>query len=210
MDTIRVVLAEDHPVVRMGIRNLLETQPGIDLIAETDNGADAVRIVNELQPHVLVLDMELPVMDGAEVAKTLRQVANPVRILVLSAYVDKEMVLAMLEAGVAGYLIKDEASDTIEEAIRKVAGGENGWVSRQIAARLPGWLAEKNRGEKKLSPREKDVLRLVILGKTNQLIARELNISEKSVEKYLSRIYAKMGVASRTDAAVTAVREKFV
>jgi DNA-binding NarL/FixJ family response regulator len=136
MTAIRVVLADDHAVLRLGIRNLLNRSPDIEVVGEAGNGFEAIQQVEALQPDVLLLDMEMPGLDGVEVARRLRTQGSPVRILVLSAYNDKQYILSMLEQGAAGYLIKDEAPHTIIEAVRSVARGEQGWFSRKVAARM--------------------------------------------------------------------------
>jgi DNA-binding NarL/FixJ family response regulator len=134
INVIRVVLADDHIVLRMGIRNLLSRSEEITVIGEAGNGIEALRQVAELQPDVLILDMEMPELDGPEVARRLRAMNSPVRILALSAYNEKHYILSMLEQGAAGYLIKDEAPEVIVEAVRGVARGEQGWLSRKVAA----------------------------------------------------------------------------
>jgi DNA-binding NarL/FixJ family response regulator len=136
MTAIRVVLADDHAVLRLGIRNLLNRSPDIEVVGEAGNGFEAIQQVEALQPDVLLLDMEMPGLDGVEVARRLRTQGSPVRILVLSAYNDKQYILSMLEQGAAGYLIKDEAPHTIIEAVHSVARGEQGWFSRKVAARM--------------------------------------------------------------------------
>jgi len=136
MIPIRVILADDHPVMRMGIRNLLSRSKDIQVIAEAGNGVEALRLVDELKPDVLLLDMEMPVMDGVEVARRLRSSKSAVKILVLSAYNDRQYILSVLEQGAAGYLTKDEAPDTIVEAVRSVARDEKAWISRKASARI--------------------------------------------------------------------------
>jgi DNA-binding NarL/FixJ family response regulator len=136
MNRIRVVLADDHPVMRMGIRNLLSRSADIHVIAEAGNGVEAIHLVDELAPDVLLLDMEMPVMDGVEVARRLKAKESPVKILVLSAYNDRQYILSVLEQGASGYLTKDEAPDTIVEAVRTVAKGEKEWISRKASARI--------------------------------------------------------------------------
>ncbi len=136
MAPIRVVLADDHIVVRIGIRNLLNRSKDIQVVGEADNGIEAIRLVNDLNPDLLLLDMEMPELDGVEVARRLRAEKSPVRILALSAYNDKQYIQSMLEQGAAGYLTKDEAPGTIVDAVRGVANGERGWFSRKVAARL--------------------------------------------------------------------------
>jgi DNA-binding NarL/FixJ family response regulator len=136
LDPIRVVLADDHVVVRIGIRNLLSRSQDIHVIGEASNGLEAIDLVNELSPDILLLDMEMPVMDGVEVARRLREAKSAVRVLALSAYNDKQYILSMFDQGAAGYLTKDEAPENIIEAVRGVANGEQGWMSRKVAARL--------------------------------------------------------------------------
>ncbi|MCL4562977.1 MAG: response regulator transcription factor [Chloroflexi bacterium] len=136
MAPIRVILADDHVVVRIGIKNLLSRSPDIAVIGEASNGIEAIRMVGELKPDLLLLDMEMPELDGVEVARQLRAANSPVRILALSAYNDKQYILSMLEQGAAGYLTKDEAPGTIVDAVRGVAAGERGWLSRKAAARV--------------------------------------------------------------------------
>jgi len=211
MSPIRVVLADDHPVVRGGIRNLLERAVDITIVGEASTGGEALRLVEDMSPDVLLLDMELPDVKGIEVAQHLRQSGASVKILVLSAHDDPTYIRELLESGAAGYLVKEEAPETIVEAVRGVAHGEQGWVSRRIAAQMVSWMRDGGgTTEIKLTPREMDVLRLVVEGKTNQNIGAVLGISEKTVEKYLYAIFTKLDVTSRVEAAVYAVREGLV
>jgi two-component system, NarL family, response regulator DegU len=136
MKAIRVILADDHAVLRMGIRNLLTRSTDIEVIGEAGNGVEAVRLVEELKPDILLLDMEMPGIDGVEVARRLRDVGSPTRVVALSAYNDKHYILSMLELGAAGYLVKDEAPQNIIEAVHSVAQGERQWLSRKVAARM--------------------------------------------------------------------------
>jgi DNA-binding NarL/FixJ family response regulator len=133
-----------------------------------------------------------------------------VRILALSAYDDKQYIQELLESGAAGYLTKEEAPDTIIDAIRGVSQGEQGWVSRRVAAQMSSWMREDEPDSSRLTNRELEVLRLVVDGKTNQGIGLALGISEKTVEKYLEAVFSKLGVNSRVEAAVFAVREGMV
>lgn len=210
MSPIRVVLADDHPVVRSGIRNLLERVVDITVVGEAATGAEALKLVAELSPDVLLLDMELPDIKGIEVAQQIKKSGSTVKILVLSAHDDPLYIRELLESGASGYLVKEEAPETIVEAVRGVAHGEQGWVSRRIAAQMVSWMRGDDVGEIKLTPREMDVLRLVVEGKTNQNIGVLLGISEKTVEKYLYAIFTKLEVTSRVEAAVYAVREGLV
>jgi len=207
MSPIRVVLADDHPVVRAGIRNLLEKVVDIEVVGEASTGQEALNLVDNVRPDVLLLDMELPDIKGTEVAQRLQSSKSPVKILALSAYDDGVYIRELLELGAAGYLIKEEAPETIVEAVRGVAYGEQGWVSRRIAAQMVSWVRGDEREGLKLTAREMEVLKHVVEGNTNQNIAAKLGISEKTIEKYMEAIFAKLGVASRVEAAVYAVRE---
>lgn len=209
MTQIRVLLADDHPVVRGGIRMLIETDPDIVVVGEANGGREAIKLVEDLQPDILLLDMEMPDMNGVEVARRLEADRTAVRILALSAYDDAQYIRSLLSHGAAGYLTKDEAPEFILEAIHGVWRGENGWLSRRVAARL-SFLAREEPDDKGLTPREKQVLAKIVAGKTNQEAGLELGISDKTIEKHLMSIYTKLGVSSRVEAAVLAVREELL
>lgn len=210
INPVRVVIADDHPVVRGGIRQLLESAKDIQVVGEASNGNETLILVKETVPDVLLLDMELPDMKGIEVARQLHQSGSSVKILVLSAHDDPIYIHELLEAGALGYLVKEEAPQYIVDAVRGVAQGEEGWVSRSIAAQMASWVRGDEDVNVKFTRREMEVLRFVTEGKTNQQIASLLGISEKTVEKYLFVIFQKLGVSSRTEAAVYAVREGLV
>jgi DNA-binding NarL/FixJ family response regulator len=207
---IKVLLADDHPLVRSGIHSLLDKVADIEMVGEASNGEEALRLVAERNPDVLLLDMELPDIEGAQVAQQVHQLYPSVKTLVLSAHDDAVYVREALRLGAAGYLSKEEAPEFIIEAIRGVAQGEQGWVSRRIAAQITSWIQDDKPLEARLTLREQEVLRLIVQGKTNQAIANDLNISEKTVEKYIRLIFNKLDVASRVEAAVLAVREGLV
>jgi DNA-binding NarL/FixJ family response regulator len=209
MTIIRVVMADDHPVAREGLRNLLEKAVDIKVVGEANNGAEVLRLIEKLAPDVLLLDMEMPGMTGIEVARQLQAANTSVHILALSAYDDKEYIQGLLANGAAGYLTKEEAPQTIVEAVRGVARGERGWVSRQVAAKMATWTQE-DLTKTNLTAREMEVLKLVVEGKTNQEIGLALGISEKTVEKHLDGIFTRLNVSSRVEAAVHAVRERLV
>ncbi len=202
--TIRVILAEDHPVVRKGIKDILDSASDIEVVGEAGDGEEALRMVQEYQPDLLLLDMELPVLDGVELTEELNQGDNDVKILVLSSYSDRGYIQEMISLGVNGYLIKDEVPEYIIKAIRGVSQGEEGWVSREIAAVL-GDLTKDDQEREELTPREVEVLELVVEGQTNREIGFNLDISEKTVEKHLHNVYQKLDVRSRVEAAVLAV-----
>ena len=135
-DSIRVVLADDHPVVRGGIRTLLEKAPGVTVVGEASSGREALGLVEKLAPDVLLLDMEMPGGTGREVARWLQERAASVKVLALSAYDDEEYLFGLLDSGAAGYLTKDEAPDINIEAVQGVARGEEGWISRRVASKM--------------------------------------------------------------------------
>ncbi|HJW89961.1 MAG: hypothetical protein A2Z16_04725 [Chloroflexi bacterium RBG_16_54_18] len=210
MVKIRVVIADDHPVTRAGIRRFLEKQPDMQVVGEASDGEAALRLVEEHTPEVLLLDLEMPGLGGTEVARRLKSTGSPVRVLALSSYDNRQFILSLLASGAAGYLIKDEVPETIIEAVRGVARGEQGWVSRKVAAKMAAWMQMGSSTATKLTEREIEVLRLVVAGKTNQEIGFSLGISPRTVEKHIDSVYSKLGVSSRVEAAVFAVRDKMV
>lgn len=210
MSPIRILVADDHPVVRDGIRLLLEKAGNVEIVGEAANGADALDLAGSAAPDVVLLDMELPDIEGTQVARQIQQHHPEIKVLALSAYSDPFYIKGVLESGAAGYLMKDEAPELILEAVQGVARGEKGWVSRRISAQMASWVQTGRPEEARLTPREEEVLRLVVAGKTNQAIAAELMISEKTVEKYLGDIFARLNVTSRVEAAVYAVRQGLV
>jgi DNA-binding NarL/FixJ family response regulator len=210
MEKIRVILADDHPITREGIRRFLEKAPDIEIIGETDNGDDTLQMSLEQNPDVLLLDMEMPGMSGVEVAKALKAADSHTRILALSSYADRQYIFGVLSSGALGYLSKEEIPQTIVDAVRGVARGEKGWLSRKVAAILSSWTQSNDLDEKQLTNREIDVLKGVVSGRTNQEIGQELRISPKTVEKHLESIYTKLKVASRVEAAVLAVQENLL
>lgn len=201
MSEIRVLLIDDHPIVRSGIRKLLEQADDIIVVGESDRGSDAVPMVNKLSPDVLLLDMEIPDKSGVEVAQELQAAGSPVHVLALSAHDDEEYVLSLLSSGAVGYLTKEEALDTIVDAVRGVAHGEEGWFSRRAAARVAAHTRREAREETiDLTDREKEVLALLSEGMTNDKIASKLVLSERTVRFHLSNIYRKLDVSSRAEA----------
>lgn len=210
MPDIRVLIADDHPIVCKGIRNLLEPAVGITVVGEAHSGAETLQLTRSLSPDLLLLDVELTDMSGIDVIKQLNEDEIDVRILGLSSYDDREFISQLLALGASGYLLKDEIPEQIIEAVRGVARGETGWVSRKVAAKLSQILQRDQDGAADLTRRELDVLRLVVEAKTNGEIGVTLGISEKTVEKHLDTIFRKLGVTSRVEAAVLAVRSDLI
>lgn len=207
MAKIRVLLVDDHPIVRSGIRNLLDKSAGIEVVGEASDGIKGMDMIVQQQPDVVLLDMELPGISGTEISLRVKDQGLTCAILALSAYDDRGYIQEVLANGASGYLMKEEIPENIVEAIRGVARGERGWLSRKIAAQMTEWMRGDAQKPAELSARELEVLKGVVDGKTNQEIAFQLGISVKTIEKHLDGIFTKLGVASRVEAAVMAVRE---
>ena len=207
---IRVLLVDDHPIVRAGINNLLRKDKLIKIVGEAENGVDALRYANELFPDVMLLDIEMPLLDGREVARQLNSKGFSGEILVLSAHSDESIIQEMYSYGISGYLLKDEVGEVIIDAIHGVVRGEKGWMSRCVASKIASRLQDDQKSKSILTVREKEVLKGIVDGQSNQEIAYSLQISEKTIEKHTNMIYKKLGVVSRVEAAVLAVREGWV
>jgi len=208
MKKIRVLMIDDHPIVRSGIRMLLEKAGNIEVVGEAERGNDAVNLVKRLKPDVLLLDMEMPGKTGVEVARELEAAELPVRVLALSAHDDEEYIMNLLGNGAAGYLTKEEALDTIVDAIHGVANGEEGWLSRRAAARMANITRKRQRDLVELTEREEEVLKFVAEGWTNNRVATELALSERTVRFHLTNIYDKLGVTSRAEAISWALKRE--
>lgn len=210
-DTIRVLLADDHPLIRAGIRTTLAASPNLILVGEASNGFEAQRMSDELQPDVLLLDLNMPGPSAVNTITHLRLYTPKTKVLALTAYDDDAYVRALVTAGVAGYVLKDEATESVVSAIEAVVQGGT-WFSQPIAEKLIEWGTGRTRQDKTvaLTDRELAVLKLLVAGKTNQKIGEALGISEKAVEKRLEGVFGKLGVSSRVEAAVRAMREGLV
>lgn len=200
MTQIRVLLIDDHPIVRSGVRALLERVDDIQIVGEAESGVDAVRLIEQLSPDVLLLDMEMPGKSGVEVAREIKEANLPVSILALSAYDDEEYIRNLLIEGAAGYLTKEEAPDAIVEAVRGVANGEKGWLSRRAALRIALGARTTDDSKVSLTAREEQVVDLLQKGWTNSRIAAQLNLSERTVRFHLTNLYDKIGTSSRSEA----------
>jgi DNA-binding NarL/FixJ family response regulator len=207
MSFTRVFLADDHPPLRVGLRVLLEQGADIRVIGESGDGYDALAQIESLRPDVAVIDCQLPGLEGIEVAAEIKRRGVPTRVLALSSFADERYVRGMLGANAIGYLLKEEAPERIVEAVHAAARGEE-WFSAKISKLIADWSQGKH--PYGLSERDIVILRLLVSGKLNKEIAVELGFSEKTVEKYLGEIFKKIGVATRVEAAVKAVREGLV
>jgi len=203
---VRVVLADDHALVREGTAELLERAGGIKVVGQAADGAEAVRLVQALRPDVLLLDLAMPGIDGLEVARRARTTSPRTAIVALSAHDEDAYVLAMLEAGASGYLSKTSRGQQVVNAVRAAAAGEtvfSGAIGASLARRALGTESTAPT----LTPRELDVLRAAARGLANKQIAAELGLSARTVQTHLTRVFAKLGVASRTEAVLYALRE---
>lgn len=207
---IRVLMIDDHPVVRSGIRMLLERASDIVVVGEADRGDAVFNLVSALSPDVLLLDMEMPGKSGREVARDLQSAGSPVRVLALSAYDDEDYIMELLATGAAGYLCKEEAPETIVEAVRGVARGEEGWFSRRVTARMASAARKQQQAPLTLTDREEEVLKYLAEGWTNQRIALQLSVSERTVRFHLTNLYDKIGVASRAEAVAWMMKSRRV
>lgn len=205
----RVVLVDDHDVVRKGIRNLLRKAPDIVVIGEASNGNDAIRLVNELHPDVLLLDIEMPGMSGVDVLRRLDEAGVDVNVLVLSAYDDQEYILEMLGNGAAGYLLKEETPEYILDAVRGVASGKKGWVSSQVARKLER-IQQARRQEATLTFRELDILRLMASGMTEAEVGQHLKLEPDTVSEMVQFLMSKLSVKSTGEAVHAAQKQGWI
>jgi DNA-binding NarL/FixJ family response regulator len=208
---IRVVIADDHAVVRQGLRTLLELQEEMEVVAEAADGEEAVEAVRRTSPDVALLDLVMPKLDGIEAIRRIRDGSPGTRGLVLTSLADDDTVLPAIRAGAAGYLLKDVQPQDLIAAIRTVHAGE-ALLSPAVATMLVEQLAagDEPRDRDELTPRERDVLAHLARGRANKVIARELGVSERTVKTHVSNILSKLGLADRTQAAVYAVRHGLV
>ena len=203
---IRVVLADDHAVVRQGLRTFLDLQDDIEVVAEAGDGLEAVGATLRTDPDVLLLDLVMPALDGVGVLTRLRERDARARVIVLTSFGDDEKLLPAVRAGAAGYLLKSAPPQEVVRAIRAAHEGE-AVIDPKAAGRLLDALAREPPAMQELTPRERDVLTCVCKGMSNKQIARELGLAEKTVKTHVGHILAKLGVTDRTQAALLAVRE---
>jgi two-component system, NarL family, response regulator LiaR len=206
---IRILITDDHVVVRRGTQALLATEPEIEVVGEAKNGEEAVAKALQLQPDVILMDLEMPIMDGIEAIRRITASRPEARVLVLTSFATDDKVFPAIKAGALGYLLKDSSPDELIRAIRQVHRGESS-LHPTIARKL---LQEMSRPSQKpptedpLTDREVEVLKLVAQGRSNQEIADELVISEATVRTHVSNILGKLHLASRTQAALYALKE---
>jgi two-component system, NarL family, response regulator LiaR len=215
MEKIKILIADDHAVVRDGTRQILEHEADMDVVAEAADGAEAIRLAGTSRPDVAIIDIAMPGVDGIEATKQIKQLYPGIAVLILSAYDDDQFVFSLLEAGAAGYLLKSVRGRELIEAVRQVHAGESVLhpsIARKVLNRFvpaPGKLAGQKPTEV-LSDRETEVLKLATRGLSNQQIADELCLSLRTVQAHLGHIFSKLQVSSRTEAVVRALKEGWV
>jgi DNA-binding NarL/FixJ family response regulator len=204
---IRVVIAEDHAMVRSGLVELLSAAQDIDVVGTAGNGEEALGAVAELAPDVVLMDISMPVLDGIEATKRIVAAADAPRVVVLTSFSDRDRILGALDAGAVGYLLKDAEPEELVRGVRAAARGESPLDPKAATAVLSARAERRTGGAEDLSPREREVLALVAAGLPNKLIARRLDISEKTGKAHLTRVFQQIGVTDRTQAALWAERQ---
>jgi DNA-binding NarL/FixJ family response regulator len=205
---IRVLIVDDHSVVRQGLKMFLGLDPELDIIGEAANGAEAVRLAGELRPDVVLMDLLMPVMDGITAIGHVRKEYPDVEVIALTSVLEDASVVSAVKAGAIGYLLKNTESDALCRAIKAAAQGQV-QLSPEAAARLMREMRQPENPDA-LTERENEVLVLIARGRANKEIARDLQIGEKTVKTHVSNILSKLGVQSRTQAALHAVRSGMV
>jgi DNA-binding NarL/FixJ family response regulator len=198
---IRVLLAEDHKLVRAGLEQLLATAEDIEVVGGAADGAEAIELAAELRPDLVLMDLSMPNVDGIEATRRILAANADVQVVVLTSLSDREQILAALDAGAIGYLLKDAEPEELIGGVRAAARGESPLAPKAARSLL---TARAEREQAGLSEREQEVLRCVAGGMPNKLIARELGISEKTVKAHLTRVFQQIGVSDRTQAALWA------
>lgn len=210
---IRILIADDHHVVRRGLAFFLKTQKDIEIIGEAGNGSEAVELARTLKPDLILMDLVMPEMDGIQATKMIKTEMPEINIMMLTSFSDQDHVIPTLEAGASGYQLKDIEPDELINCIRKIMNGEN-QLHPKATSHLLANLSNKESNEKnlleQLTKRELDVLKEIARGKSNKEIASTLFITEKTVKTHVSNLLAKLELADRTQAALFAVKNQLV
>lgn len=209
---IKIMITDDHSMIREGLKNLLELEGDIEVIAEAVDGQDCLDKLETIKPDVLLLDINMPVMNGLEVLKNLKMRRNKVKVLILTVHNEIEYLMRAVEIGIKGYVLKDSESAVLRKAIISIASGEN-YIQPNLIPALNAKMIEKSEDSVKLenlTGREIEVLKLLAVGMYNKEVAENLEISERTVKNHVSNIFKKLDVTDRTQAAVFAIRNGLV
>lgn len=209
---VKIMIADDHSMIREGLKNLLELDGDIQVIEEAVDGADCLAKLDEANPDVLLLDINMPKVNGLEVLRVLKDRHSKVKVLVLTVHNETEYLMKAVDIGINGYVLKDSESSELKKAIFAIYGGEN-YIQPSLIPALNAKRIEKNEDESKideLTRRELEVLKLLAIGMYNKEIAEKLNISERTVKNHVSNIFKKLEVTDRTQAAVFAIRNNLI
>lgn len=211
--SIRILIADDHHVVRRGLVFFLKTQKDLEIIGEAENGRKAIEMAKELKPDLILMDLAMPEMDGIEATKIIKKEQPSIKIMILTSFSDQDHVIPALEAGASGFQLKDIQPDELVESIKKMVKGENQLhpkATSHLLANLSHSSKPKKNTLEELTKRELDVLKEIAQGKSNKEIAASLYITEKTVKTHVSNLLAKLELADRTQAALFAVKNKLV
>jgi len=211
-EKIRVLLADDHSLLREAMRNCIDHEEDMEVVGEAGDGEEAVRLCSDLNPDIVIMDIVMPKLNGIEASKQIKEMNPAVAVLILTAYDDDRYILGLLEAGAAGYLLKSARGRTVVEAVRTISRGESVLHPTVIAKLLKHALRtevspEESRYGDLLSAREMEIMKLAARGMSNKDIAEELCLTVRTVKAHLSNIFSKLGVASRTEAILKGLRE---
>ncbi|MCJ7521942.1 MAG: response regulator transcription factor [Dehalococcoidia bacterium] len=213
-DKIRILIADDHAVVREGTRQILEHEADLEVVAEACDGEETVSLATKLKPDIAIVDIAMPKLDGIEATRQIKELCPTVAVLILTAYDDDQFVFSLLEAGAAGYLLKSIRGRELVDAIRAVYAGESVLhpsIARKVLNRfVPSDKTREEQLQQELSEREMEVLRLATRGFSNKDIADELSLSARTVQGHLGHIFNKLNVSSRTEAVVCALKKGWV
>jgi len=213
MENIRVLVADDHPLFREGLTHLLRHKRGMKCVGMAQDGEEAIKLAQELQPDVVILDIDMPKINGIEAAREIKKTCSNTAVLMLTAYKHTHYIIASIQAGVDGYLLKDTPRSELIEAIRMIHSGKgvfNLEATSEILRRITTTTGDTRPSPTRLHNRELEVLKLVARGMTSKQISRELGITENTVATHLAHIFRKLGAESRTEAAVYALKEGLI
>jgi DNA-binding NarL/FixJ family response regulator len=211
----RIVIADDHPIFRDGLRRLLESEPGFGVVAEASDGAEAVNMVRQHKPDILLLDLTMPRSPGMDALRELSRSSNPVRTILLTAAIDRPQMLEALQLGARGIVLKESATEVLFKSMQAVMSGVH-WVGREVVTDMEEFVlkdladASRPRNTHGLTPRELDIVAAIVQGQSNKEIAGSFGIREDTVKHHLTSIFGKLGVSTRLELALFALDNKLV